>query len=1218
MATSSVFLERRFLEKSRRKKPGNVKVAETYLRNDVHCALAPCRVCQRAELLPPAAVVRAAAPYILVPDTTALAMYLDLLEHEAFGANQLLLLQTVLERTLDVASSREVGRIEAWLDETSEKAQLHTVGYFPNRHVAQTFVPTRVHATSGYVDQESFAERDRRAILRTMQWYLAHSMSASFLVLSEDPALTSALTSLNAPRLRVLSCRDYMEAHCPSSELRALASELALAFESRRGNKASEGASYTDLATLPAAAYHVGRLRVSAHHPLEAFVKTKAGDELFVYGRDAMNRAVHGDLVAVQLLPEADWLQPESKTTLVHVATDDVKRLAPAGRGVPTARVINVTERSSQLIVATILSNTVVAGDDYVIAVPMDLRYPKVRLRTLNASELVDHRLTIAIDDWPLDSFYPSGHYVQILGPVGDLETEIRALLVQHATHATKFSERSLACLPDVSDVDWDAVAICDTSKRPKVPLTREWTIPSAEVASRRDLRQTHRVLSVDPPGCQDIDDAMSVRKLPNGHYELGVHIADVGHFVPFDSALDKDARHRATTVYLVDRRFDMLPVLLSGDLCSLHGQTDRLAFSVFWELDADLRILPHRTTFAKTIVHNVAAMTYGQADRLLSDLPANDPLDTKVVGEGTAGRPIASHLQPMLRDDLKLLRAIGRRLYAQRAATGAVDLTQSGELKFMITGEFDWRVEIKESLEIHGTIAELMILANATVATRLVDCFPKTALVRRHVPPSGDRFKSLLALAATQQLSLDTTSNMTLQASLDAVATSVDADTLALLKSMATRAMSEAEYIVASEAVGGFAHYGLGLSHYTHFTSPIRRYADLVVHRQLLATLAPTTTTAVATKPVRAVASLVLPASLTPSVLDSKYVAPAPLLPPTPVTPSMARTETMTLTDPMATTDLVPQSQHMNVQNRNAKNVARACEELFLALYFQSHSTTVNAVVTHLKQNGLLVFIPQFDVRGPVYLKDRDGAVHVHASMVPPHGTLPARPGFDPSARELPCATLRLVEDTSLVVQWRGRDVVTFTPLMEIQVTVTCDFTSASARLPALRLSLASATAASSRSTRDVVAEAVAALQPTPTLGSEATATEVSARLDKLRVSFRVSLYDALSTVPTIAPKAKTTTTTKKGTKDKKAPGRVIFNGFEPPVPKKFNKLLTAHYEGRSAELEAAMNIERGAIVDVSANSAKRYEMEAVRRMEKLQSEKRHDRINSRKKANH
>ncbi|OQR90833.1 DIS3-like exonuclease 1 [Achlya hypogyna] len=1212
---ADVFLERRFLEKSRRKKPGNVKAVETYLRDDVHCALSPCRTCQRAGLAPPRAVVRASAPYILVPDATALATYLDLLEMENFNATQVLLLQTVLDRALDLASSREVGRMEAWLDETSDKSQLLTVGYFPNRHFRGTFVPTHVQAADGHLEQESFADRDHRAFVRALLWYTQHSISASFVVLSDDTAVATALAA--APRTRVLSCTAYIAAHARDpSPLVALANELARSFATRAA-KGSDGSSYKDLNTLSASEYDTGRLAVSAHHPLEAFVKTRSGTSIFVYGRDAMNRAVHGDLVAVQLLPETDWLVPESKSTLVHVVTDDHKGVVPAGgAGVPTGRVINVLERSSRLIVATILSTTVDAGDDYVLAVPMDLRYPKVRLRTLNATELVDHRLTVAIDAWPLDSFYPAGHYVQVLGPVGDLETEVAALLVQHATHAARFSERALACLPDVGDVDWDAVAICDTSRRPRVPLTREWCMPAAEIAARRDLRASHRVFSVDPPGCQDIDDAMSVRRLPNGHWELGVHIADVGYFVAADSALDRDARHRATTVYLVDRRFDMLPVLLSGDLCSLHGQTDRFAFSVFWELDDALEIVPGRTTFAKTVVHSAAAMTYGQADRLLRGLSADDPQEPPVQAEGTAGRPVAPELQAALREDLEVIRAIGRKLYARRAATGAVDLTQGSELKFTQSDERDWSIKLKEALEIHGTIAELMILANATVAERLVRCFPETALLRRHVSPTGDRFDALLALAAAKKLPLDTTSNMTLQASLEAVAATVDADTLALLKSMATRAMSEAEYICASAATGGVSHYGLGLTYYTHFTSPIRRYADVVVHRQLLETLAPpqaaSKSPVPASKPVRA-----LPASLTPSVLATGYVAPTPLLPPTEAPATSAVVQASTVVTAFPAHELVPQSEHMNVQNRNAKNVARACEELFLALYFQSHSTTVTAVVTAVKQNGLLVFVPQFDVRGPVYLKDRDGAVHVHATMVPPAAGVaarPARPGFDAALRELPGATLQLEEEASLRVLWRGACVASFAPLMEIQVRVACDAATASARLPQLRLSLAGDRPVATPPS-DVVQDAVAALHSSTTTATVATDADTVARQLQALAMGRPSLYAALpkASETTIAPTAKATAVVR----DKKAPGRVVFGRFEPPVPKKFNKLLTAHYEGRSAELEAAMTIERGAIVDVTASSAKRYEQDALRRVEKLMAEKRHDRINSRRKAN-
>ncbi|OQS06525.1 DIS3-like exonuclease 1, partial [Thraustotheca clavata] len=1125
---TDVFVEKRFLEKSRRKKPGNVKASETYVRRDIHCGISPCLTCQTQGLVPTQSCVNGNSPYILLPDAIALNTYLDLFETEAFNATQVVLLQTVLDQALDIASPREFSRIEAWLDHTNELAQLQTFAYFANKNMADTYIPALVYEVNGDLQQETSTARYQRAFEITVAWYASHAPKVKFVVLTDDQVLSACLLSMKNSRIEVLSCTDYIFRFCAKQQhnfLLEVARESQSVHASREAKK-TEGTEYLDLSLVTD--YIQGRLEVSAHHSLEAFVRTKEGKSIFIYGREGMNRAIHGDNVAVELLPQSEWLVPESKTSLVHFVNEDEKtkkRQNGSSTGVPTGRVINVVERASQLLVATILSTTVMPGDDYVIAVPMDIRYPKVRMRTLNAAELVDQRLTILIDDWALDSFYPAGHYVQILGPVGNLETEIQALLVQHAVHASRFSESALACLPDVNDVKWDDVAICDTSRRPRVPLTREWQIPTDELQNRRDLRNTHRVFSVDPPGCQDIDDAMSITQLPNGNYELGVHIADVSHFVEADSSLDKEAQHRATTVYLVDRRYDMLPVLLSGDLCSLHGRRDRLAFSVFWELNDRLEILPDNTTFAKTIVHSVAAMTYQQADLLILGLPADDPSSNAVVPEGTAGHPVDGELQPLLKKDLTLLTAIARGLYAKRAAGGAVDLSQRGELKFSLSGEneSDWKIGVKQALEIHSTIAELMILANSTVAERLVRFFPETALLRRHVPPSGDRFEQLLTLATTQGLTLDTTSNMTLQSSLVRIESTVDEDTMALLKSMATRAMSEAEYICASQAqaLGNqdrFGHYGLGLTYYTHFTSPIRRYADVVVHRQLCETLTgPLQRKLTKIKFSRIAPSL--PASLTPSVLTTGYVAPEPLLYEEATEKPQKQTKSEIISAFPASV-LVPQSQHMNVQNRNAKNVSRACEELFLALYFKAHTTNVTAVVTSLKQNGLLVFIPQFNVRGPLYLKDRDGDVHVQAAMVPRHLSSKAEPpkyGFaseNSTLKKLPGASLSLEVDQALTVNWYQEEIATFRPLMEITVQVSCEFAASSARLPELRLMLVSTKPILPLVSLDALREQVTALHK-----QEESQAMDEATVALNRLELKESLYQ--QSFNTIEPKA-------------------------------------------------------------------------------------------------
>ncbi|KAI9920080.1 hypothetical protein PsorP6_015490 [Peronosclerospora sorghi] len=229
----------------------------------------------------------------------------------------------------------------------------------------------------------------------------------------------------------------------------------------------------------------------------------------------------------------------------------------------------------------------------------MDQRLPKVRLRSQRLDVLVGKRLKIVIDGWAADRTYPNGHYVGILGASGNLQAELSSLLVDNEVEEAPFSEAALACIPTSYDcpidIEGDFVAECSTAKRPAQCGLLNWKIPDEEIEQRRDLRTTHRVFSVDTQDCQDIDDAMSIQHLYNGNIELGVHIADFSYFVKHGSALYMEARRRGTAVYLVGKRLEMLPSVLSADLCSLHQNRDRFAQDIIlgkpWLVQYNLKI---------------------------------------------------------------------------------------------------------------------------------------------------------------------------------------------------------------------------------------------------------------------------------------------------------------------------------------------------------------------------------------------------------------------------------------------------------------------------------------------------------------------------------------------------------------------------------------------------------------------------------------------------
>jgi RNB domain/Dis3-like cold-shock domain 2 (CSD2)/Rrp44-like cold shock domain len=335
-----------------------------------------------------------------------------------------------------------------------------------------------------------------------------------------------------------------------------------------------------------------GRLEVSKDNPREAFVATKTGTYLVdPKGRSNIVRAFHHDVVIVRELPQSKWGRPCKR--IVHQRDEDDDDISPEGDNdnaagiatdppIPTAAVVSIEKASRRIFVATML-DPLRDTDSHALLVPMDVRIPKIRVPA--KAYYANRRLKVQVDAWDNDSNYPSGRCIDVIGPAGDLETEVASLLIENKVNLEPFSTAALACLPAAGD---------------------KWTIPPGEVRKRNDLRDSRLIFSVDPPGCQDIDDSMHAHVLPTGDVEVGVHIADVTQLVRHNSPLDLEAQARGTTFYLVDRRYDMLPSLLSSNLCSLHGHTDRLAVSVIWTLSPDLKTVKS-TWFGRTVIHNRA-----------------------------------------------------------------------------------------------------------------------------------------------------------------------------------------------------------------------------------------------------------------------------------------------------------------------------------------------------------------------------------------------------------------------------------------------------------------------------------------------------------------------------------------------------------------------------------------------------------------------------------
>lgn len=311
--------------------------------------------------------------------------------------------------------------------------------------------------------------------------------------------------------------------------------------------------------------------------------------------------------------------------------------------------------------------------------VPRDARVPRI----LVAADAVPARLKadeearnmtlvlVRFDDWPEDSVFAHGRFEEALGPIGNIEGETVSILREFNVDSSEFPDEVCHCIVSTYAHASSLTRCCPcslaqiTEELPEVPAEGEWQIPEEEIAARRDLR-TARIFSIDPPTARDLDDALSCVALDDGTFEVGVHIADVSFFVKPGTKLDEIAARRATTTYLVQRSYPMLPRLLCENLCSLSENQDRLAYSVVWTLDREGNIL--QEWFGRTVIHSCCKLAYGHAQAVIED-PAVD-------WEGNEfPRIYGEHTIDDVKKDILNLQAIAVNLRARRFEGGALRL---------------------------------------------------------------------------------------------------------------------------------------------------------------------------------------------------------------------------------------------------------------------------------------------------------------------------------------------------------------------------------------------------------------------------------------------------------------------------------------------------------------------------------------------------------------
>ena len=412
----------------------------------------------------------------------------------------------------------------------------------------------------------------------------------------------------------------------------------------------------------------------------------------------------------------------------------------------------------------------------------MDSKIPKIKMRTRQAHSLLGQRVIVSIDSWPKTSKFPIGHFIRSLGEAGDKSTETEVLLLEHDVPFHEFSKQVLSFLPVEGE---------------------NWVVQPEHFNGREDFRDLP-VCSIDPPGCTDIDDALHVVSLPNGNFQVGVHIADVTHFVKPGNVMDAEAASRGTTVYLVDKRIDMLPGLLGTNLCSLRSNVERLSFSCIWELNQDAEIVNVR--FTKSVIASKASLTYEEAQNRIDD----------------------DRLQDDITKGIRTLNMLAKKLKQKRLDMGALTLA-SPEVRFSL--ERDTQdpvdVEMKELKETNALVEEFMLLANISVARKIFEKFPDSATLRCHPTPPASSFEKLEKAVARMGITIDHSTSKTLSESLDNAVLPEEPYFNKLLRIMTTRCMMQAVYFCSGAKIEQeFRHYGLATDIYTHFTSPIRRYS--------------------------------------------------------------------------------------------------------------------------------------------------------------------------------------------------------------------------------------------------------------------------------------------------------------------------------------------------------------------------------------------------------
>uniref|UniRef100_A0A1I8FWB3 RNB domain-containing protein n=1 Tax=Macrostomum lignano TaxID=282301 RepID=A0A1I8FWB3_9PLAT len=625
----------------------------------------------------------------------------------------------------------------------------------------------------------------------------------------------------------------------------------------------------------------LGQLSINKFNADEAFIGHPIGDaDVLIGSRIDRNRALNDDRVAVRIKPVASWRalgfsnlqstgehnQPNQQQQWVtvqsvisagqatfadlfpgvHVADQlqlqrllqssadpcqplPVDRVQRVGQVVAIVNQIacrrfvgRVKPRTGEVIALSGLTQKMDIFE------PLDPRQPgcnvpRSELTAFGCSaEQLRRQIFVAeLDHWAPVFFMPKARICQRLGERADgridIELETRVILEQ--------------------------LGIADSIESVPEELTAaDGGVSEQEAARRRDFRDPlhYCIFTVDKAMAQDLDDAVHYRALDGGDCEVGVHIADVSHYVRPGSQVDKIARDRAVSTYLEQRTCHMLPHYLSEHLCSMKPAEDKLAFSIVWRIEPCTGAV-RSTWMGKSVVRSCCQLSYPQAQSFIEG--HSNLLKSETDVNAAIEMPEAPHTVQAVADSVRAMHQLSKKLLERRVADGAL-IIDPPKMKFRFgdacnAPPVDFSME--ESSDSRSMIEELMVLANCSVARKLRDSSPQLAFLRQQLPPSGRALQNLCRNLAVLGVQLDTASSSSLQASIEQAAKSLDPEMQLYLQKICVAPMPRAlNFCIGADAQcpNRWRHYSLNVPVYATFTSPIRRYADIVVHRQLSAAI--------------------------------------------------------------------------------------------------------------------------------------------------------------------------------------------------------------------------------------------------------------------------------------------------------------------------------------------------------------------------------------------